>query len=327
MRRREFIAGLGSAAAWPLAARAQQAAMPVVGFLNLGSARQNARYVAEFLQNLEKAGYVEGKNVAIEYRWGDGQPARLAELAADLVSRQVAVIVAIDTPSIRAAKAVSTTIPIVFLLVGDPVKDGFVASLNRPGGNMTGVSTLSTELLTKRLDWLRKIVPKAMTVAYLTTPVPGSPTAEEETSEVLAAAGALGQQVIVVEVRNVSDIDAAFMTLSQGEADALLLPNRVMFASNRDKLLALAARHRIPTCYFDRIWVSRGGLMSYSADPVPLRPVIADYVARILKGTKPTDLPVQQPTKFDLVINLKTAKALGITIPETLLAIANEVIQ
>src|SRR5271163_4267615 len=199
MRLREFIAGLGSAAAWHVAARAQQPAMPVVGFLNLGSARQDARYVAEFLQNLEKAGYVEGKNVVIEYRWGDGQPARLAELAADLVSRQVAVIVAVDTPSIRAAKAVSTTIPIVFVLVGDPVKNGFVASLNRPGGNMTGVTTLSTELLTKRLDLLRKIVPNAMTVAYLTSPVPGPPTAEEETSEVLAAAGALGQQVIVVE--------------------------------------------------------------------------------------------------------------------------------
>jgi putative ABC transport system substrate-binding protein len=181
--------------------------------------------------------------------------------------------------------------------------------------------------LTKRLDWLRKIVPKAMTVAYLTAPVPGSPTAEEETSEVLAAAGALGQQVIVVELRNVRDIDAAFMTFTQGGADALLLPNRVMFASNRDKLLDLAARHRIPACYFDKIWVSRGGLMSYSADLVSLWPVIADYVARILKGTKPTDLPVQQPTKFDLVINLTTAKALGLTIPETLLATADEVIQ
>jgi putative ABC transport system substrate-binding protein len=327
MRRREFIAGLGSAAALPLVARAQQQAIPAIGFLNVGSARQNARYISEFLQNLEKAGYVEGKNVTIEYRWGDGQPARLAEFAADLVSRQVSVIVAIDTPSIRTAKAVSMTIPIVFLLVGDPVKDGFVASLNRPGGNMTGVSTLSTELLTKRLEWLRKIVPKGMTIAYLTTPVPGSPTAEEETNEVLAAASALGQRVVVVEVRNVRDIDAAFMTFTQGGVDALLLPNRVMFSSNRDKLLALAARHRIPACYFDRGWVLRGGLMSYSADPVPLSPVIADYVARILKGTKPMDLPVQQPTKFDLVINLKTAKALGLTIPETLLAIADEVIQ
>jgi putative ABC transport system substrate-binding protein len=203
MRRREFIAGLGSAAAWPVVARAQQPAVPVIGFLNLGSARQNARYVAEFLQNLEKAGYVEGKNVVVEYRWGDGQPARLADLAADLVTRQVAMIVAVDTPSIRAAKAVSTTIPIVFLSVDDPVKNGFVASLNRPGGNMTGVTTLSTELPTKRLDLLRKIVPNAMTVAYLTSPVPGPPTAEEQTSEVLAATGALGQQVIVVEVRNV----------------------------------------------------------------------------------------------------------------------------
>jgi len=166
-----------------------------------------------------------------------------------------------------------------------------------------------------------------MTVAYLTSPVPLPPTVEEETSEVLVAAGTLGQRVIVVEVRNVRDIDAAFMTFTQGGADALLLPNRVMFARNRDKLLALAARHRIPACYFDRIWVSRGGLMSYSADLVPFRPVIADYVARILKGTKPTDLPVQQPTKFDLVINLTTAKALGLTIPESMLATADEVIQ
>ena len=291
--------------------------------------RNSARIfcLAEFLNNLEKAGYVEGKNVVIEYRWGHGQPARLAELAADLVSRQVAVIVAGDTPSVRAAKAVSTTIPIVFSLVDDPVKARFVVSINRPGGNMTGVTTLSGELLAKRLDLLRKIVPNAMTVAYLSSPVPGPPTMEEETNEVLAAAGALGQQVIVVEVQNVRDIDAAFMTFTQGGAEALLLPNRVMFASNRDKLLALAARHRIPTCYFDRIWVSRGGLMSYSADLVPFRPVIADYVARILKGTKPTDLPVQQPTKFDLVINLATAKALGLTIPETLLATADEVIQ
>jgi putative ABC transport system substrate-binding protein len=173
------------------------------------------------------------------------------------------------TPSIRAAKAASTTIPIVFWFVGDPVKAGFVASLNRPGGNMTGVTTLPGELLTKRLDLLRKIVPNAMTVAYLTSPVPLPPTVEEETNEVLAAARALGQQVIVVEVRNVDDIDAAFMTFTKGGADALLLPNRVMFASNRDKLLALAARHRIPACYFDRIWVSRGGLMSYNADPIP----------------------------------------------------------
>jgi putative ABC transport system substrate-binding protein len=174
---------------------------------------------------------------------------------------------------------------------------------------------------------LRKIVPNAMTVAYLTSPVPLPPTVEEETSEVLVAAGTLGQRVIVVEVRTVRDIDAAFMTFTQGGAEALLLPNRVMFASNRDKLLALAARHRFPACYFDRIWVLRGGLMSYSADPIPFTPVIADYVARILKGTKPTDLPVQQPTKFDLVINLTTAKALGLNIPETMLATADEVIE
>ena len=329
MRRREFIAGVGSTVVWPLAAGAQQRqpAMPVVGLLNLGSARQNARYVAEFLQNLEKAGYVEGKNAVIEYRWGDGQLARLAELASDLVSRQAAVIVAVGAPSIRAAKGVSTTIPIVFSLVEDPVKAGFVASLNRPGGNMTGVTTLSGQLLTKRLDLLRKIVPNAMTVAYLSSPVPGPPTMEEETNEVLAAAGALGQQVIVVEVQNVRDIDAAFMTFTQGGAEALLLPNRVMFASNRDKLLALAARHRIPACYVDRIWVLRGGLMSYSADTIPFTPVIADYVARILKGTKPTDLPVQQPTKFDLVINLVTARVLGLTVPPALLARADEVIE
>jgi putative ABC transport system substrate-binding protein len=326
MRRRDFITLLGgAAAAWPLAARAQQRPVPVVGFLNRGSARPNASFLAAFREGLDAAGYVEGKNVVIQYRWGNGQSARLAELAAELVSRQVAVIVAIDSPSIRAAKAASETIPIVFMLVGDPVKNGFIASLNRPGGNMTGVSTLSTELLTKRLDLLHKIVPKMTTVAYLTNP--RTPAAEEETSDVLAAARALGQQLIVVEARNEREIDGSFMTLAEGGAGALLVANAVLFASNRNKVLALAARHRIPACYFSRNWALGGGLMSYSADPGPLTRVVAEYVVRILKGAKPAELPVQQPTKFDLVINLKAAKALGLEIPPMVLALADEVIE
>jgi ABC-type uncharacterized transport system substrate-binding protein len=322
IRRREFITLLGgAAAAWTLVARAQQAAMPVLGYLSRGSPRPNER----FRQALERAGYVEGKNVVIEYRGANGQSARLAELAAELVSRQVAVIVALDTPSISAAKAVSTTIPIVFMLVGDPVKRGFIASLNRPGGNMTGVSTLSTELLTKRLDLLRKVVPPPMMAAFLISPL--SPTYAEQTNDVLAAGRVIGQEVVVVEARNGRDIDAAFTILTGRGTNALLVGNSVLFASNRKRLLTLATQHRIPTCYFNRSWVLGGGLMSYSADPAPLIRVVAEYVARILKGEKPADLPVQQPTKFDFVINLKTAKALGLEIPPMVLALADEVIE
>jgi putative ABC transport system substrate-binding protein len=327
MRRREFITLLGSsAAAWPLAARAQQAAMPVVGFLDLGSPRPDASYVATFRQGLATAGFVEGRTVAIEYRWANNQGRRLAPLAAELVQRQVAVIVALGGPAVLAAKAATSTIPIVFGLGGDPIKFGLVASLSRPGGNMTGVALLSSELTGKRLDLLREMAPSATTVAYLTDP--GARTSEEPTRDMLEAARALGRQAIILEARNALDIDAAFATLVERGAGGLVVGPYILFERNSKKIVELAARHKIPAIYPGRGFAVGGGLMSYDADSMAaLRQIGSLYIAQILRGAKPADLPVQQSSRFDFVINLKTARTLGIEVPPTLLALADDVIE
>jgi putative tryptophan/tyrosine transport system substrate-binding protein len=327
MRRREFIAGLGGAAAWPLAGRGQQQAMPVVGLLDLTSPRPNTRYVAEFHQGLAEAGFVEGRTVAIEYRWANNQWRRLAPLAAELVQRQVAVIVAIDSdPTVLAAKAATSTIPIVFAIAHDPIKFGLVASLSRPGGNMTGITVLSGELTGKRLDLLCKIAPLATTVAYLTNPE--VPNSEDETRYMLEAARVLGRRAIILEARSALEIDAAFGTIVERAANALVVAPQILFGQNGKRIIESAARHRIPAIYPFRGFPSFGGLMSYTADPNAAdRQIGSFYVAQILRGAKPSELPVQQPTKFELVINAKTAKALGLTVPPTLLATADEVIE
>jgi putative ABC transport system substrate-binding protein len=314
MRRREFIAGLGGVVALPAILRAQQAALPVVGFLDLRSPR------------LAAAGFVEGQTVAIEYRWANNQGARLAPLAAELVQRQVAVIVALGGPPVLAAKAATSTIPIVFGIGADPIEFGLVASLSRPGGNMTGVTGLSGELTGKRLDLLRQMAPLAMTVAYLTDP--GARDSEEATRQMLATARALGRQAIILEARSEFDIDAAFATLIERGAGALVVGPHILFERNGKKIIDLAARYKIPAIYPGGGFAVAGGLMSYTADGIAaIRQIGSLYTAQILRGAKPSDLPVQQPTKFNLVVNLSTARALGIEVPETLLATADELIE
>jgi len=311
MQRREFIVGLGSAAAWPMVARAQQPALPVVGFLAGGPPRPNASYLVAFRQGLAAAGFVDGRTVTIEYRWANNQGARLATLAAELVQRQVAVIVAIDSgPTVLAAKAATSKIPIVFALAADPIEFGLVASLSRPGGNMTGVTDLSGELTGKRLSILLEIAPLAMTVAYLTDP--RVRISEGPTRDILAAARALGRQAIILEARNEAEIDSAFATLLENGAGALVVAPHILFNENGKKILEFAARHKIPAIYPGPSFVALEGLMSYTADIMPaVRQIGSLYVPQILKGAKPADLPIMQPTKFELVINLKTAKALA----------------
>ena len=329
IRRREFIFTLGgTAAAWPLSARAQQPTMPVVGFLHPGSLAMNKRNVAAFYQGLAEAGYAEGRNVRVEFRWADNQLGRLPMLAADLVASQVAVIAAagaIGSP--LAAKGATTTIPIVLAGVGDPIKPGLVASLNRPGGNVTGLTLVdSTGLQGKRLDLVGQMVPQAKVVAYLASPS-NSPMFEEQTSEIRQAAKALGREIIVVGGRGDFDFEIAFDTLVQRGASALVVGNSPWAIERRYTILTLAARHKVPAMYPFSAFVFEGGLMSYGVGRGLFRQVAADYVGKILKGAKPNDLPIQQPTKFELVINLKTARALGIDVPEKLLALADEVIE
>jgi putative tryptophan/tyrosine transport system substrate-binding protein len=325
--RRELIARLGGAAVlWPLPGRAQQAAKPVVGFLNWGSL--NRRLIAAFRQGLAEAGYIDGQNVIIEFRWAEGDYGRLSAMATDLVQRQVAVIVASGTSGTAlAVKAVTSTIPIVVMAGGDPVKYGLAASLNRPSGNVTGVTAIATELAGKRLDLLRGLVPQAKTVAYLS----GGPSTlkfEDEASNVVEVANALGWQVVVVEASSDRDFEQAFTTIVQRKAEALMVGVVPHFTYNSNRIVGLAERYKIPTMYPFRIYVVRGGLMSYDANQLDLiRQVSVDYVGRILKGAKPSDLPIRLATKFELVINLKTAKALGLEVPDKLLALADEVIE
>jgi len=326
MRRREFIAGLGSAAAWPLAARSQQSAMPVIGFLFSASPDAFATRVRAFRQGLDEAGFVEGRNVAIEFRFAEFQNDRLPALAADLVRRQVAVIAGLNsTEAARVAKAATTTIPLVFAIGGDPVKNGLVASLNRPGGNVTGVSFLTNALGPKRLGLLRDLLPRAGLIAALVNPT--NPNAEFDAKDLLAAAQSMGMMIDVFEAKSERDIDAFFAALMQRRASAFLTTSDPLFVSRRQQFAVLAAFHKIPAMYSERDYTNAGGLMSYAPDINDSFRQAGIYTGRILKGEKPADLPVMQPTKFDLVINLTTAKALGLTIPETLLATADKVIE
>jgi putative ABC transport system substrate-binding protein len=328
MKRREFIALLGGASAWSLPARAQHPTMPIIGFLNWGASGPNRRLVAAFRQGLAEAGYTEGQNVAIEFRWAEGQYDRLPGLAADLVQRHVAVIVASGSMGTAlAVKAATSTIPIVVQAGGDPVKYGLAAALNRPGGNVTGVTGIAADLASKRLELLREMVPQARTAAYLSGG-PSSLRFEDEASGIVRAASTLGWQVVVAEARSDRDFEQAFANIIQRQAEALIVGVVPHFTYNSRRIAELAGRYKISTMYPFRYYVLSGGLMSYDADPLDLiRQVGVDYVGRILKGAKPGDLPVRQPTKFELVINLKTAKALGLTVPDTVLARADEVIE
>ena len=325
LKRRDFITILGgAAAAWPLAARAQPA-MPVVGFLDFGSATERTQQVAAFRRGLTEGGYQEGQNVALEFRWAEDQYARFAELAADLVRRGVSVIAIPGSGTgALAAKAATTTIPIVFGATGDPVKEGLVASLNRPGGNATGVNFFTAELGAKRMQLLREVVPAANRIALFVNPTDAE-NYQSTLHEVEAAVG--GQQVLVREVATGREIDEAFASIAREKADALFVAPGSFFNTRRVQLAVLAARHALPAIYSVRAYPEAGGLMSYGTDILDAFRQVGAYTARILKGAKPADLPVLQSTKFEIVINLNTARALGLEVPPTLLARADEVIE
>jgi len=326
MRRRQFICVIGAAAAWPLAVRAQQPAMPVIGYLDAGSPAAVAKLIVKFRQGLAETGYVEGRNVTIEYRWGEGHHETLPSLAADLVGRKVAVIVATGGEiSAVAAKGATATIPIVFDTSRDPVGLGLVASLNRPGGNATGVNQLNAELGAKSVGLMHELVPKAAMIAFLGNP--NNPNTADQLKERQEAARAMGLKMAPVAVGSEADLDAAFAAIAQQQYGALLVAADPFFFGQRDKLAALALRHSIPAMHGRREFAEAGGLISYGTSLADAYRQVGIYTGRILKGEKPADLPVMQSSKFELVINLKTAKALGLTVPPSLLATADEVIE
>jgi putative ABC transport system substrate-binding protein len=325
MRRRDFIAVVGGAAAWPLAVQAQQPAIPVVAFLDAASLETDVRGLAEFRKGLSEIGYVEGQNVMIEYRSAEGQADRLPALAADMVRRRVAVIATMANNAAVAAKATATTIPIVFTVGGDPIKMGLVDSLNRPGGNITGVSFLSSDIVTKMLEALHELMPKATRIAVLVNTT--NENAAVDTKEAEAAASTLGLELQVLKASNARAIDDAFADLVERRAAALLIEGDPFFIGRMNQLVVLTSRHGIPAIYQSRDFPEAGGLMSYGASRSDALRLAGGYTGRVLKGEKPVDLPVQLATRLELVINLDTAKALGLTVPPTLLARADEVIE
>ncbi|MFZ0349018.1 MAG: ABC transporter substrate-binding protein [Pseudolabrys sp.] len=326
MRRREFICFFGSVAAtWPLAARAQQSAMPVIGFINAAPAQSYEPQLAAFLKGLDEKGYADGRNVTIEYRWADGHSDRLPSMAADLVRRQVTVIAATTTPAALAAKAATTIIPIVFTTVGDPVQLHLVTSLNRPGGNVTGVTQLNVEVAPKRLELLHELVPTASVVALLVNST--NPNTETNTKELQAAARTLGLELHVLNASTDRDFDAVFAKLIQLRAGGLVIGADNLFAIRSEQLAALALRHAVPTIYQTRDFAVAGGLLSYGTDFRETYRLAGNYTGRVLKGEKPADLPVQQATKVEFYINLKTAKALGLNVPAAMQARADEMIE
>jgi len=316
---------MGAVATAPLAARAQQPAMPVIGFLSSGTPTGLEYLTVAFRQGLGEAGYVEGRNVAIEYRWAEGQYDRLPVMAAELVRRRVSVMLAGTTPAALAAKKATSTIPIVFIAGADPIAIGLVHSLSRPSSNVTGVSNYLSDLGAKRLELIRELVPNSPVIGALVNP--SFPDAESRSKDLKEAAHKLGQLVQIVNVTSEKDLDAAFATFTRLHAQALIVTVDPLFNSRREQLIALAAHHKIPAIYFGREFVVSGGLMSYATSLADGYRQASTYVGRILRGTKPTELPVVQPTKFDMVINIKTAKALGLTVPATMLARADEVIE
>jgi putative ABC transport system substrate-binding protein len=326
LKRRDFVMLIGGVAAtWPVAARTQQPAMPAVGFLNSGSADERVHLVTAFRDGLRETGQVEGRNVAIEFHWAEGRYGQLPALAADLVRRQVAVIAATgDTVSPLAAKAATTTVPIVFVIGGDPVASGLVPSFSRPGGNITGVSVISSALAAKTLELLHELVPKATKIGILLNPRPSGGVA---VSELETAARSRALDLIALRANSETDIEAAFAAVVRQRVGALLIEPDVFFLDRREQLVALAARHAVPTVYSRREYAAIGGLMSYGTSLADAYRQAGIYVGRILKGEKPANLPVQQPTKFELVVNLRTAKALSLVVPDKLLAIADEIIE
>ena len=324
MRRRKFVALLGGVAAWPFAARAQQKAMPVIGVLNTGSLNPSSPFMDAFRQGLSEAGYVEGQNLAIEYRWAEGHYDQLPALAANLVDRKVDLIMASSPPSALAAKSATSTIPIVFRGGSDPVGDGLVASLARPGANLTGVS-IADDLTAKRLELLSELVPRARVIALLVNP--DSVGAERVIREVQEAARAKGLQLHVLKARSESEIDTAFASLVQLHAGALVVASDPFLSSRREQLVALASRRAVPSIYAWREFADSGGLISYGPSLTSAYRLVGVYAGKVLKGAKPADLPVQQATTFELVVNLKAAKALGLSVPQSVLLRADEVIE
>jgi len=322
MRRREFITMISGVAAWPLAARAQQPVLPVVGFVNVASAEGYSSQVSAFLKGMNEAGYVDGRNVSIEYRWAEGRADRLPALVADLVHRRVTVIAAATTPAALAAKAATSTIPIVFEMAGDPVRLGLVASLNRPNGNITGVASLNIEVAPKRLQLLHEVIPSAKIVALLVNPT-NATVAEIQSRDVRSAAHGLGLELHVLNARTETDFDAVFANLIQMQAGGLVIAADPLFSSRSKQLGELTVRHAVPAIYGRHDFAAAGGLLSYGPDQADAYRRTGIYVGRVLKGEKPADLPVQQATKVELYINLKTAKTLGLHVPNTLIGRAD----